>query len=398
MSKRIHATVPIALAALVCLSTAHGERVVSDGSDGPFHPTASQTIDLATEAPDGVFNFTTIHIPAGVTIRFTRNATNTPVFFAATGDVVIAGTIELGHHGMGRGGGPGGWNGGLRSQNGAADDGDGPAGGQGGPPPVGQGNAGGGGGMATAGLVATARTGGSPGAPGGALAKRTLVPGLTGGGGSGGGGGGGRLLFGVDIPGGDGGGGAGALQISTLAMIDLSGTIRADGAHGGVAFANVFAHGGPGGGGAGGNVEFFADTVTIRASAVLHARGGAGGGLSTEPVAFDPWFYTSGAHGGDGYFMLAGNSVAIDPNAVVTGVLLPVVFAGADLDLDADVDFDDADQILACVAGPDLAVTAPCLASDLDGDLDADVRDLRIVQACFAGTNVPVDGGCASMP
>ena len=46
--------------------------------------------------PDsGVFNFTTVNIPAGVTITFNRNATNKPLTILAIGDVVIAGTIIL---------------------------------------------------------------------------------------------------------------------------------------------------------------------------------------------------------------------------------------------------------------------------------------------------------------
>src|SRR2546426_1003989 len=54
----------------------------STGADGPFNPTANTTLALP---PNGVFNFTTINIPSGVTVRFTRNATNTPVTMLASG-------------------------------------------------------------------------------------------------------------------------------------------------------------------------------------------------------------------------------------------------------------------------------------------------------------------------
>jgi len=64
----------------------------STGADGAFNPTTSTTLALP---PDGVFNFTTINIPAGVTVVFTRNAANTPITLLATGNVVIAGTINL---------------------------------------------------------------------------------------------------------------------------------------------------------------------------------------------------------------------------------------------------------------------------------------------------------------
>ena len=53
--------------------TAHAQGSFSSGStgaDGAFNPTQSQTLQLPES---GVFNFTTINIPAGVTIRFGRN-------------------------------------------------------------------------------------------------------------------------------------------------------------------------------------------------------------------------------------------------------------------------------------------------------------------------------------
>jgi len=53
---------------------------LSDGSDGAFHPTGSITLDLPD---DGVFNFTTIDIPTGVTVRFRHNAADTPVILSS---------------------------------------------------------------------------------------------------------------------------------------------------------------------------------------------------------------------------------------------------------------------------------------------------------------------------
>jgi len=73
-------------------SAAHAQTFSSGstGADGPFAPTSDVTLTLP---PDGVFNFTTVTIPAGVTVRFTRNTANTPVTLLATGDVTIAGTL-----------------------------------------------------------------------------------------------------------------------------------------------------------------------------------------------------------------------------------------------------------------------------------------------------------------
>lgn len=66
--------------------------VISDGSDGPFNPIGPLfTVDLPS---DWIFNFTTINIPEDVTVKFNRNAANTPVYFAATG-VIINGVIDV---------------------------------------------------------------------------------------------------------------------------------------------------------------------------------------------------------------------------------------------------------------------------------------------------------------
>ena len=66
----------------------------SDGSDGPFEPQTNITIDL-NDTPEGIFNYTTINIPAGVTVRFRINARNTPVVWLASEDVTIEGTIFI---------------------------------------------------------------------------------------------------------------------------------------------------------------------------------------------------------------------------------------------------------------------------------------------------------------
>src|ERR1044072_9416201 len=60
----------------------------STGADGAFNPVTSNTLQIPAS---GVFNFTTVNIPQGVEIRFTKNAKNTPVTILATGNVVIGG-------------------------------------------------------------------------------------------------------------------------------------------------------------------------------------------------------------------------------------------------------------------------------------------------------------------
>ena len=110
--------VPLALLWL-CLfgvtANAQGNFVSgSTGADGVFNPAQSQTLQLPES---GVFNFTTINIPAGVTIRFGRNSRNTPVMILAQGNVTVAGKIDVsglkGGQPFGGQGGPGGFNGGA---------------------------------------------------------------------------------------------------------------------------------------------------------------------------------------------------------------------------------------------------------------------------------------------
>jgi hypothetical protein len=118
-------TAAFALLCLICIaSSARAQQLTFDsgstGADGPFAPTSDVTRALP---PNGVFNFTTINIPTNVTVRFTRNANNTPVVMLASGNVNISGAIVLngadgalvnivGSTTGGGAGGPGGFDGG----------------------------------------------------------------------------------------------------------------------------------------------------------------------------------------------------------------------------------------------------------------------------------------------
>lgn len=87
----------------------------STGADGPLDVTpATPRLDVPA---NGVFNFTTINVRAGATLRFNRNSLNTPVYLLATGDVEVEanGTIDvsggLGTTTTAGEGGPGGFDG-----------------------------------------------------------------------------------------------------------------------------------------------------------------------------------------------------------------------------------------------------------------------------------------------
>ncbi len=243
----------------------------STGADGPFNPTSNTTLTLP---PNGVFNFTTINVPTGVTVTFSRNAANTPVSLLATGAVTLTGTLSVDGGNtttFGRPGpsGPGGFDGGAGADGvttATAGFGLGPGGGGAGSS---TGAGGGGGGY---GLTGGNGTGGAPGAGGAAYGGSSLRPIL---GGSGGGGGGANI--GVQ-PGGGGGGGGGAIVVASSTSITINGTpdgfggriptIRATGGNG----SNGS---GCGGGGSGGGIRVIAPTITGYGQ--LLATGGYGG-------------------------------------------------------------------------------------------------------------------------
>lgn len=135
----LHAVLSL-LAALIGLSTPSWAQfnVPSDGSDGAFNPTANIQIDLGTaktatwDTPADynlqgvydpeqwivVYKFTSVNIPANVTVTFKNHPKNPPVVWLVQGDVTINGTVNLdGQVGQvnfpfHKAGGPGGFRGG----------------------------------------------------------------------------------------------------------------------------------------------------------------------------------------------------------------------------------------------------------------------------------------------
>ena len=79
----------------------------STGADGALNPTSNTTVQLP---PSGTLNYTTVNIPAGVTLTFQNNLQNTPVIMLAQGNVTVSGIINV--RGVGRAPGPGGFEGG----------------------------------------------------------------------------------------------------------------------------------------------------------------------------------------------------------------------------------------------------------------------------------------------
>ena len=271
----------------------------STGADGAFNPTTNTTLTLP---PDGVFNFTTINIPAGVTVTFTRNAANTPVTMLATGNVTIAGTVNInGSNGgpallgatvvgtNGGAGGPGGFDGGTGATSlppASAGSGLGPGGGGGGPyfPTPLPLSGGGGGGFATSG-----GSGAGGASPGSTYGAPTLLPLIAGSGGGGGG------AFGNNN-GAGGGGGGGAILIASSSSISLFGSITARGGLGGNDVPSISAVG-AGGSGSGGAVRLVANTIGGNGGSISVAGGGS---IGSGPAN------THGGAGGAGRVRIEG--------------------------------------------------------------------------------------------
>jgi len=266
----------------------------STGADGAFNPTVDRVVPLPD---DGVFNFTSVNIPAGVTVQFERNTLNTPVRILVSGNATIDGVIDvsgrpsapvgtagdgvIADDGLPGLGGPGGFDGGRGGVPGTSEfagaQGIGPGGGfpslwrvnSGG---VQYGCGGGGGGFGVQGVLGR-YWGGSQGAcstaqsavGGSAYGNERLLPLI---GGSGGGGG----ASGQSFAGAGGGGGGGAILIAVSGTLSVSGSIRANGGRSGISAGT--GTGGAGGGGAGGAIRLVASSLV--GNGAVSAIGGIG--------------------------------------------------------------------------------------------------------------------------
>jgi len=289
----------------------------STGVDGVFNPPASVEVQIP---PSGIFNYTSVNIPAGVTVTYRKNANNTPVTMLVSGDVTIAGAIDIsGKPSQNVGtslladytapgvGGPGGFDGGrggLSQVNSNAGSGLGPGGAGGGSRNgycSGYAQGGGGGGYKAAGAMNSSGSGycanssSNTGTPGASYGTDFLVPLL---GGSGGGGGAGSDTY----QGSGGGGGGGAILIAASGTVNLTGSIVANGGKAGSPANTTVSAGACGGSGSGGAIRIVAFNIT--GSGALSVGGGAScSGFSQ---------YTAGGAGGNG---------RINTRVVTTGTL-----------------------------------------------------------------------------
>lgn len=307
----------LVLAALACsgFNTAFAFTSGSTGSDGAFSPTVNTQLQLPS---DGIFNFTTVNIPSGVTVTFQKNTTNTPVTFLASGDVTIAGNINvdgapapavgaagdgnIGDDGLPGIGGPGGFDGGrgsIAGSNAPGSSGIGP----GGAGPAGDnGNinsvcGGAGGSYSTVGRFWSNQTNNicanriGSATLGTTYGSESLLPLIGGSGGSSG-------FSGSAFGGGGGGGGGGAILIAASGTVTISGTVRANGGEGGNTAGGSF--GGSGGSGSGGAIRIIA--TTIAGNGAVTANGGPDAGVASSSPS-------NGGAGGSGRIRFESDNI-----------------------------------------------------------------------------------------
>lgn len=264
------------------------------GSNGSYGPLVATNAPIVLP-PDGIIHCTTIDIPTNQTLRFVRNARNTPVYLLATGDVNITGAINVeGQENVGKrggAGGPGGFDGGQGGQN--PGDGFGPGGGKGGwvdsSAPTGT-TIRGGGGYGTAGTRAVS---------GGATYGNSLLIPMVGGSG---GGGGTHTSAGAQY---GGGGGGGAILIASNTKINYVWNGNYTSARGGPASSGY-------GGGSGGSIRLVAPIISGNAG--LDISGTMEGGVGR--VRIDGTSVSLNLLGTDAasYTTFGSNMVVFPPN------------------------------------------------------------------------------------
>ncbi len=310
----------------------------SNGSDGAFNPQSNITIDMA-DHPTGIYQYTSVNIPSGVTVTFTPNAKNTPVVWLVQGDCVIGGSVWLGGNipinGTGGMGGPGGYEGG------SAGAGNNPGG-------IGKGPGGGAGAVGGynynlyGGNAAFASLGGvdsyhftSPSATGSIYGNSFLLPFV---GGSGGGGSFGGI---------GGAGGGGAILIAASQTVTINGSILAQGGNG------YNSNGAAGGSGSGGSIRLV--TSKVLGTGSLNAAGGS---------SFPGTYLDSANQGGigririDAYQNNFGGSITGTFTQGFQPIILPVAGQGVQLAVQSIGGISIGGSPGGVLANPDLIIPA----------------------------------------
>jgi hypothetical protein len=346
-SARCIALKPIVAATFLGMLASPHAFAFNSGSTGADGALATTVGTVEVQVPEsGVLNYTSVNIAAGTTVKFKRNSLNTPVYMLVSGNVTIAGYVDIrgqdakhvgtyadgnqaddGIPGAGAAGGYDGGRGGrddinMRPEIIRGGSGLGPGGGKGGI--EGPDGCSGTRHYKYQGLGAAYATQGSDGQyrvscnqsaigpdaarPYGSALLQPLVGGSGGGGGRGG----------ANYAGSGGGGGGGALLIAASGTLNIASTGAIDatgGDSGGAAGTNA---GGKGGGGSGGAIRLIATSITGNGN--IYAAGGCTNVNNTRrQECLDlTWFYQYG--GAAGRIRLEGESITFSGGSQPTYV------------------------------------------------------------------------------
>lgn len=330
----------------------------SDGSDGAFDLTGeSGTVFFDPVAsgldPDGdnVFHFTTITIPAGVTLRLRGvDLQFAPVYWLAQGAVEIEGAVDLsgeGGHDLQLGNrrpsmpGPGGFPGGVGSTDDSpAQPGLGPGGGR----------------VGISGSHATSTSSCSSSNLPDPYGNLFLIP-LTGGSG-----GGGRNAGGA--AGGGGGAGGGALLIASSESIRVDGTIRANGGNNGEDAGHCA---GPG---AGGGIRLVAPMVSGDGSVSadkgrLFTGGNTAGGLGRVRIEASQNDFSGSIVGVARIATLSPDAIILPPSHAIPSIRITRI-DGVDVPDVPSGSFLDPDIIIDTASPVELTIEAKNVPTDAD--------------------------------
>jgi len=277
----------------------------SDGHDGALNPIANTVLNMASHL-DGVYQYTSVNIPANVTVTFTPNANNTTVTWLVQGNCNISGVVDVsGKSGSGNQaglGGPGGWRGG-----------------NGGPQATG--------GLGPGGGTGSDRYGNYN------YANVFLVPLLGGSGGAG-------------ISNGGGGGGSGSILIAVGNTLTLNGYVTANGG------------GGIGGNGSGGGIRLVASRIAGTGSV-----GGARVRFDTYDSAYSGYVPSAFSQGFQPVIIPAQGQGAQLSIVSVTGTPVATPPTGLPSTPDVVISGQQANPISVVVSCANLALNTPITVS-----------------------------------
>ena len=380
----------------------------STGADGAYSPTVSGDFDPIAlgidKSGDNVFNFTTINIPLGVTIKLRASKLrNAAVTWLATGNVTIAGMLDL----SGAAGatldtdqtaqlaslrvipepGPGGYPGGLGSLDSVG-------------PQPGAGPGGGSAGLQSA--VAYSCYGGNASYITSGATLDNVLPGPTYGsfilvplyGGSGGGGGWDDVS--AKDTGGIGGAGGGAIRIASTTQIAVTGTINANGGtYGNITGSIAGCYGGAGSGGA---VQLVAPTIS--GTGTIGAESGYAYGEGTYNTGIIRFSTTTNSFTGkapgmiqSALYLPPANSTMPLPSLKVTGVngvAVPAEASGQFLTPDVVISASSAVTVNLAAANIPLGTVVSLRITEVSGP------DTTISCAPLAGTLAASTGACSA--